>query len=57
MRGSWLCKTVAGAKAWSEWIAMSDDEKVQYSWGGCVVVTKNGAEQLVKRTPGMISIQ
>ncbi|HEY2989366.1 MAG TPA: M24 family metallopeptidase [Candidatus Binatia bacterium] len=38
-------------------IAMSDDEKIQYSWGGCVVVTKNGAEQLVKRTPGMISIQ
>jgi hypothetical protein len=38
-------------------IAMSDDEKLQYSWGGCVVVTKTGAAQLVKRTPGMISIQ
>ncbi|OGQ79362.1 MAG: hypothetical protein A3F90_01440 [Deltaproteobacteria bacterium RIFCSPLOWO2_12_FULL_60_19] len=38
-------------------IAMSDDEKVQYSWGGCVVLTKTGAVQLVKRTPGMISIQ
>lgn len=38
-------------------IAMSDDEKIQYSWGGCVVVTKNGAEQFVKRTPGIISIQ
>jgi Xaa-Pro aminopeptidase len=38
-------------------IAMSDDQKLQYSWGGCVVVTKTGAAQLVKRTPGMISIQ
>jgi Xaa-Pro dipeptidase len=38
-------------------IAMSDDEKIQYSWGGCVTLTKNGAVQLVKRTPGMISIQ
>lgn len=38
-------------------IAMSDDEKIQYSWGGCVAVTKTGAAQLVKRTPGMISIQ
>ena len=37
-------------------IAMSDDEKIQYSWGGCVVVTKNGAEQFVKRTPGIVSI-
>ena len=38
-------------------IAMSDDEKIQYSWGGCVVITKTGAEQLVKRAPGMISLQ
>ena len=38
-------------------IAMSDDEKLQYSWGGCVAITKTGAVQLVKRTPGMISIQ
>jgi len=38
-------------------IAMSDDEKIQYSWGGCVLVTKTGAVQLVKRTPGMVSIQ
>jgi Xaa-Pro dipeptidase len=38
-------------------IAMSDDEKIQYSWGGCVLLTKSGAVQLVKRTPGMISIQ
>ncbi len=37
-------------------IAMSDDEKIQYSWGGCVLLTKNGAAQLVQRTPGMISI-
>lgn len=37
-------------------IAMSDDEKLQYSWGGCVAITKTGAVQLVKRTPGMVSI-
>jgi len=38
-------------------IAMSADEKIQYSWGGCIVITKNGAEQLVKRTPSLISLQ
>ncbi|MGH2397531.1 MAG: M24 family metallopeptidase, partial [bacterium] len=37
-------------------IAMSADQKVQYSWGGCVVVTDKGGEQLVSRTPGMIEI-
>jgi Xaa-Pro dipeptidase len=37
-------------------IAMTDDEKVQYSWGGCVLLTAEGAVQLVERTPGMISI-
>ncbi|HEX2386434.1 MAG TPA: M24 family metallopeptidase [Candidatus Binatia bacterium] len=38
-------------------IAMSADEKIQYSWGGCIVITKTGAEQLVKRTPSLISLQ
>jgi Xaa-Pro dipeptidase len=37
-------------------IAMSDDEKVQYSWGGCVLLTAQGGAQLVQRTPGIISI-
>jgi Xaa-Pro dipeptidase len=37
-------------------IAMSSDEKVQYSWGGCVLVTAKGGVQLAERTPGMISI-
>jgi Xaa-Pro dipeptidase len=37
-------------------IGMSDDEKIQYSWGGCVTITKTGTVQLVKRTPGMVSI-
>lgn len=37
-------------------IAMSADERIQFSWGGCVLVTEKGGEQLVKRTPGMVSI-
>ena len=37
-------------------IAMSGDEKIQYSWGGCVLVTAQGGVQLVQRTPGIVSI-
>jgi Xaa-Pro dipeptidase len=37
-------------------IAMSHDEKIQYSWGGCVLLTATGAVQLIERMPGMISI-
>lgn len=37
-------------------IARSADGRIQFSWGGCVLVTKTGGEQLVKRTPGMVSV-
>jgi Xaa-Pro dipeptidase len=37
-------------------VAMSADEKIQYSWGGCVLLTATGGVQLVERAPGMISI-
>jgi len=37
-------------------IAYSADGKIEYSWGGCVLVTEKGGEQLVRRTPGMVSI-
>jgi Xaa-Pro dipeptidase len=37
-------------------IAKSSDDKIEYSWGGCVLVTEKGGVQLVQRTPGMISI-
>ncbi len=37
-------------------IAHSADGSFDTSWGGCVVVTDNGGEPLVKRTPGMVSI-
>lgn len=37
-------------------IAHSRDGSFEMSWGGCVLVTENGGEPLVKRTPGMVSI-
>jgi Xaa-Pro aminopeptidase len=37
-------------------IAVSADEKIQYSCGGCVLLTAKGGVQLVERAPGMISI-
>jgi hypothetical protein len=37
-------------------IAMSADERIQFSWGGPVFVTDKGAEVLYKRSQGMISI-
>ena len=37
-------------------IVMSDDGSVEYSWGGSVVVTENGAVQLVERTPQLMAI-
>jgi Xaa-Pro aminopeptidase len=37
-------------------IAHSADGTFDTSWGGCVLVTDQGGEPLVKRTPGMVSI-
>ncbi len=37
-------------------IAYSADGTFDTSWGGCVLVTENGGEPLVKRIPGMIAI-
>jgi Xaa-Pro dipeptidase len=37
-------------------IAHSADGSFEMSWGGCVLVTEKGGEQLVKRTPGMVAI-
>jgi len=36
-------------------IAYSADKRIDFSWGGCVVVTDKGGQQLVERTPGMVS--
>jgi len=37
-------------------IVSSADGSFDTSWGGCVLVTENGGEPLVKRTPGMVAI-
>jgi Xaa-Pro dipeptidase len=37
-------------------IVKTADDSFDTSWGGCVLVTDNGGEPLVKRTPGMVSI-
>jgi Xaa-Pro dipeptidase len=37
-------------------IVSSADGRFDTSWGGCVLVTEEGGEPLVKRTPGMVSI-
>ena len=36
--------------------AMTADSRIEYVWGGDVVVTDNGGEVLFKRPPGMVSI-
>ena len=37
-------------------IALSDDERIQFAWGGPVLVTENGAEALFKREHGMVEV-
>lgn len=37
--------------------AYSADGSIHHSWGGCVLVTDKGGEQLVPRRPDLISIQ
>jgi hypothetical protein len=37
-------------------LAMTADERIQFSWGGPLLVTDNGGELLVKRPHGMVSI-
>jgi Xaa-Pro dipeptidase len=37
-------------------IASSADERIEVSWGGCVVVTESGGQQLAPRTPSIVSI-
>lgn len=37
-------------------IALDADERRQFSWGGCVVITATGGVPLVRRTPGMVSV-
>jgi Xaa-Pro aminopeptidase len=37
-------------------IAMTPDEKIQFTWGGPVIVTDRGCEPLLKREHGMVSI-
>ncbi|MBM4264955.1 MAG: M24 family metallopeptidase [Deltaproteobacteria bacterium] len=38
-------------------VATSADEKIQFSWGGAVVMTEGGAEALFNRTHGMVEIE
>ena len=47
---------VGNAFVWKP-IAYSDDWSVEFSWGGCIVITEHGGEQLVAREPGLISIE
>jgi Xaa-Pro aminopeptidase len=37
-------------------LAMTADERIQFAWGGPVLVTDKGAEALVTRSHGMVSI-
>jgi len=37
-------------------IAKSTDERVQFAWGGPILVTDNGAEALFKRPHGVVEI-
>jgi Xaa-Pro aminopeptidase len=37
-------------------VAMTNDERLQFSWGGPVLVAEKGAEALFKREHGMVSI-
>lgn len=37
-------------------IVSSADERIRFSWGGCVMVTEKGGEPLVRRQQGMVSI-
>ncbi len=37
-------------------IASSADGQFQFSWGGCVAVTENGAQALVQRNHGMVAV-
>ncbi|HUK42237.1 MAG TPA: M24 family metallopeptidase [Candidatus Acidoferrales bacterium] len=37
-------------------LVSSADGSFDTSWGGCVQVTENGGEPLIKRTPGMVSV-
>jgi len=37
-------------------IAYSADERIQHSWGGCIVITERGGEPLVRRAPGVVSV-
>ena len=37
-------------------LAMSQDEKIQFSWGGPVLVTERGSEALFSREDGMVEI-
>jgi Xaa-Pro aminopeptidase len=37
-------------------IAMTDDERIQFAWGGPVIVTEEGCEALFKRSHGIVSI-
>ena len=38
-------------------IAYSADGRIQFSWGGVVVISENGGEMVTGRSPGMITIQ
>jgi len=37
-------------------IAMSADERIQFSWGGPVLVSDRGADSLFKRKHGLVSL-
>jgi Xaa-Pro dipeptidase len=37
-------------------LVMTADERIQFAWGGPLLVTDDGAEALFKRSPGMVSL-
>jgi Xaa-Pro aminopeptidase len=50
-----LCIEKGNAFMWKP-IAMTADERIQFAWGGPVIVTEQGCEALFTRPHGMVSI-
>ena len=50
-----LCIEKGNTFVWKP-VAMTADERIQFAWGGPVLVTDKGAEALFTRSHGMVSI-
>ena len=56
VRARVTCASKAGNVFIWKPMAMTADERIQFCWGGPVLVTENGAERLFKRAHGMVSV-